>query len=379
MRQLRWLPWALLAAVISVAAGTLLFSTFMIYDDEGYVLFSLKNFAEMGGLYERVYSQYGPFFFVFNQGLHLAGLEFSNTDGRLLTFACWLGAAGVCAGLVWRITRSHVATTFTLGGVYLHLWTMTSEPSHPGGLIVLLTALAAWSGIRWCGEPARLAAAVGAVGAALVLTKINVGVFLLVGAGAWWTLHLDDGRVSRSWRTGLVGAALAVLPAVLMAKLIDREWVATFALVAGAGGLTVGFAASRGAPPLTRWSNLIPLTVAAAAVAALTALTVMLQGTSARALLEGVVLGPLRHPLAYTAPFTWANGTIACLLVSSAVAAWAALAPPDRTHQTITLARLLVAAAYLLSSLLAVPVSVDHLALSYGLATAWLFVVPLGA
>ena len=115
MTRLRWLPFGFLAAIVGVAAGTLLFSTFMIYDDEGYVLFSLKNFAESGGLYERVYSQYGPFFFVFNQALHFAGLQFTNTDGRLLTFACWLGAAGLCAALVWRSTRSHAATTFTLG------------------------------------------------------------------------------------------------------------------------------------------------------------------------------------------------------------------------------------------------------------------------
>ena len=97
-----------------VAGATQLFSTFMVYDDEGYVLFSLKTFAEGGGLYERVYSQYGPFFFLFNQGLHLAGLQFTNTDGRLLTLVCWLGAAGFCAASVWRLTRSMAATMHAL-------------------------------------------------------------------------------------------------------------------------------------------------------------------------------------------------------------------------------------------------------------------------
>lgn len=378
MRRLRWLPFVFLAAIVGVAAGTLLFSTFMIYDDEGYVLFSLKNFAETGGLYERVYSQYGPFFYVFNQMLHFAGLQFTNTDGRLLTFACWLGAAGLCAALVWRTTRSHAATTFTLGGVYLHLWTMTSEPSHPGGLIVLLTALAAWCGVRWSDQPGKLAAAVGALGAALVLTKINVGVFLLAGAGAWWALHLDDAPLSRPLRSALISAALALLPVALMAKLIDREWVATFALVAGTGGLTVGFAVARGARPLTRWSHLVPLCGAAAAVTALTVIIVMAQGTSAHALIDGVLLGPLRHPLVYTAAFTWGDGTVAVLAISFALAAWVALAPSPRSLGAVAFARLLTGASYLLSSLLVVPVSVDHLALSYGLATAWIFVQPLG-
>ena len=67
MSRLRWVPVALLGAIVAVAAVALLFSTFMMYDDEGYVLFSLKTFTEIGGLYERVFSQYGPFFFLFNQ------------------------------------------------------------------------------------------------------------------------------------------------------------------------------------------------------------------------------------------------------------------------------------------------------------------------
>ena len=50
MSRLRWVPLALLGAIITVAAAALLFSTFMMYDDEGYVLFSLKTFTELGGL-----------------------------------------------------------------------------------------------------------------------------------------------------------------------------------------------------------------------------------------------------------------------------------------------------------------------------------------
>ena len=36
----------------------------MAYDDEGYVLVSLKNYSAHGGLYASVYSQYGPFFYL---------------------------------------------------------------------------------------------------------------------------------------------------------------------------------------------------------------------------------------------------------------------------------------------------------------------------
>src|SRR4051812_18072615 len=96
--NLRRLHWLLFGAVLAIAAGSLLFTTFMVYDDEGYVLFSLQNFTRHGGLYEQVYSQYGPFFFLFNQVLHLGGLglDFTNTTARVLTGFYWLATTGLC-------------------------------------------------------------------------------------------------------------------------------------------------------------------------------------------------------------------------------------------------------------------------------------------
>jgi hypothetical protein len=120
----RWMPLALLGAIVSVAAVGLLCSTFMMYDDEGYVLFSLQAFVDGGGLYERVYSQYGPFFYLFHQVLHAVGLEFTNDGARILTLFNWLAASGLCGAIAWRLTRSTAATAFAIGGVFLHLWTL---------------------------------------------------------------------------------------------------------------------------------------------------------------------------------------------------------------------------------------------------------------
>src|SRR3954469_9397773 len=178
----RWVPFALLGAVLLVAAAGLLFSTFMMYDDEGYVLYSLQAFADVGGLYEKVYSQYGPFFFIFHEALHRVGFEFTNNGARLLTLFNWLATSGLCGAITWRLTRSTAATIFAIGGVFLHLWTLISEPSHPGGFIVFCLALVGWLGTRWSHQPRRVAVAAGIIGAALFLTKINVGVFLLAGA-----------------------------------------------------------------------------------------------------------------------------------------------------------------------------------------------------
>jgi hypothetical protein len=67
------LVFAIAAAALTVAAGLVIFSAFMFYDDEGYVLLSLRNFAEHGHLYGEVYSQYGPFPYFFYYLLNLLG------------------------------------------------------------------------------------------------------------------------------------------------------------------------------------------------------------------------------------------------------------------------------------------------------------------
>ncbi len=368
----------LVGALIGVGTVTLSFSTFMSYDDEGYVLFSLKDFTEGGGLYSRVYSQYGPFFFLFHQALHVVGFDFTNVEGRLLTLGCWLGAIGFCGALAWRFTRSPGATAFTMGGVCLHVFDLISSPAHPGGFIVLVTAAAAWLGGRWRDASPKLAAATGLIGAALLLTKINVGVFFLFGAGSWWLLHLNAAGFTPRRRTLLAALALAAMPFALTRPILDQPWVATFALVAACGGLTTVLAAAGGVRPATRRSDLLWLGGAAAVVVAVTATGILSQGTSWRALLDGVVFGPLSQPLAYSAAVNWPTGTAAVGLASLALAGWVTLGPSSHRFAIVASGRLIVALLYLTGWLVNRPLGAGQFTLVYGLGAAWLFVQPLG-
>ena len=61
----------MIAIALAITGYWLLFTTFMVYDDEGYVLWSLHNFSAHGHLYNEVFTQYGPFFF--NYGFRLPG------------------------------------------------------------------------------------------------------------------------------------------------------------------------------------------------------------------------------------------------------------------------------------------------------------------
>ncbi|MFZ9682037.1 MAG: hypothetical protein ACO3DQ_02360, partial [Cephaloticoccus sp.] len=133
---------ALLLLAALAAVGTwLLFTQYMVYDDEGYVLWSLQRYFAEGGLSTNVYSQYGPFLYVLYDGLHrLLGLDFDNTTGRWLTLIYWLGTAALAGTFTWRQTRSAVtsvgATVLTFGVLLI----MISEPIHPGGLLTFLAA-----------------------------------------------------------------------------------------------------------------------------------------------------------------------------------------------------------------------------------------------
>lgn len=373
-----WIPIAVLATLLVVAAGSLLFSTFMLYDDEGYVLFSLKTFAEGGGLYERVYSQYGPFFFLFNQVLHFGGLDFTNIGGRLLTLFCWLAAAGFSAAAVFRVTRSAAATVFTMGGVFLHLWPMISEPSHPGGLIVFATAAMGWCGVHWSAQPRKLAVASGLIGGALLLTKINVGVFLIAGVGAWWLLHATFSFPSTRVRNSLIVVALTLLPAALMRSQFHQSWVVIFALVAGAAGAGTALAAARGATPITRWVDLPWFAGAFCAIVGLTCAGVLAQGTSWHGLLDGVVLGPLRHPQAYTAYVRWRDGTLWLAFGSLAFAVWAVTRPSLTTLRVVAVGRLIVVGVFYVVLSLTLPLNTHAFAMSFALSSIWWFVFPLG-
>jgi hypothetical protein len=382
MRRAFPVAFAALAAVLGVAAALLLFTTFRTYDDEGYVLFSLANFSREGGLYTQVYSQYGPFFFVAADLTHrLFGFEFTNTAGRVITLFHWLGAAVLCGHLVWRQTRSAAWSLFALAATFAQLWQMTSEPMHPGGFITFAVALAAWAGAGFVAraQVRGLALACGLIGAALVLTKINVGALFIAGAGAWLLLHTAGPRLSRvtPW---LAGLGLVALPWALMRALWPEEWIVHFALIVGCsalGVLAVTRESRRPWFPLTGWLwcgggglLVIALVVGCAA----------LRGTGPYDLLEGVLLAPLRHPGVYSFGVRWRPGASLFAVVSLAICLLTfnrAIRARPWFAPALAGARLTIATVAATSWLGWLPLNPLALVMSYGLSCLWLFVIPL--
>lgn len=377
----RTLVFTLTAAGLTYAAGLVMFSAFMYYDDEGYVMISLRNFAEHGGLYREVYSQYGPFPFVAYYLMHGLGLPFTHVAGRLITLAAWVGAALCCATMVRQATRSFAASLIVLAGVFPYLWIMVSEPSHPGGLIAGITALAAALGFHWLGQGRTQAWAVlaGAVAAALALTKINVGGFVVIAGLSWILVHHQSAGIRRWSRPALmIGAVL--LPLALMRPMLDSGWVQTFALVFACSGIAVIVATTRHASPIAGWGTL-GACVAGGTVTAAAILGVLLaRGTGPLDAIEGIFLAPLKQPAAFNLGYPWATGTPA--LAAASLAACLGAGGLHRRHAAIVdpiiaFLRLLAAAGAIYAVLTFPDASPDRLVFGYGAPCLWLFLWPL--
>lgn len=373
--------FCLLATVLVAAAAMMMFSAFMFYDDEGYVLISLRNFAENGRLYGEVYSQYGPFPYVLYYLLHLAGFPFTHTAGRLLTLAAWSGSAVAAASLVWRGTRSQAARLAVLAATFVYLWIMVSEPTHPGGLIAIVTAVMAYWGHRGIsGDRTRSWARLAGAGAAvLLLTKINVGGFAALSAVAWFLIHHENAAIRRHSPAVLAAGVLA-LPFALMRPLLAADWVQTYAILFACSGIAaVGAVSLAGSPRTNSRTLLTGVTWAAGAGAAVLAV-VFARGTTVADVLEGVLLRPIRHPVHFNLSFPWPAGVRETAVASLGLftAAWVARRRGSaRVDDFVAILR--VVAALSLAVLIArFPLSSpDNPLLAFGMPWLWLFLWPL--
>jgi hypothetical protein len=369
---------ALAAAGLAVLAGRLMFSAFMFYDDEGYVLMSLQNFAAHGGLYGEVYSQYGPFPFTGWLALHTLGVPVNHLAGRLVTLSVWLAIALGCALLVRHVTRSLPAALATLAATFPYLWIMVSEPSHPGSLVALSVALAAVVGSHALvsGRLTLWATVTGGAAAAAALTKINVGAFLVCSGLAWILLHHGSATVARR-APAAVAAGIVLLPLALMRPMLGLPWVQAFAAIFVLAALAALAAADDTPVPGVDWRTLGRCVAAGAAVALAIVLPPLLRGTTPAGLLEGILLGPLRHPAAFNLSYTWPAGSLGLAvgsLVAAVVARRAARGGSRAVHAWVAVFRLAAAAGVAATVLRFPAASPDRWVFGFGAPLLWLFV-----
>lgn len=322
------LAFAAATAFTAMAGFYRLFTLFAPWDDEGYMLIALRAFVRGGRLYDEVYTQYGPFWFELMGALFAGlGLDVSHDAGRLVSLAVYTLAALLCGLGVALASRSALAGVIAQLLAFRVLWpSMAFEPMHPGGLVCLLLAGSLVAPLLWPRGPVRRGVLTGALVAALLLVKINVGAFaaLAVAIGAIPSLVASG----RRWVCALLAAAAALLPFALMAANLDEPWARAYATVAALASLGVVLTLSLEGDPAPRAGRYFAGLVAGAfAAAAAIVLVILARGTSPAALIDAVLIAPRRQASALTLPPSvpgFAIAVAALAFLASVLAAWRA-------------------------------------------------------
>lgn len=296
---IRWAPYVAVTALGAASAYFQVFTAYFFVDDEGYVMLSLKQFVSGRPLYDDVFSQYGPFLYeAYGAVFKVLGLPFTTNTGRMITWILWVAIALGYGLLAQRISGSRWVGVIAELTAFAVLFFGAREPFHPTGpttlLVLLLLAVVV---LRGAARGAALAA--GALIAAAALTKINVGALAAVAIVVAAGLTLPT-RHRALWRAGAIGLAL-VTPIALMASNLDMSIYREFAYLAvmwlGAAAVRLATTAlpdddsAPGAVAYLAW-----LTCGAAAAAVAICLVIFALGTSADALVHGILLDPLNHP-----------------------------------------------------------------------------------
>ncbi len=316
------LVYAGVAMAAAAAAYYAIFTNFAPYDDEGTLLVTVQAFAHGEVLYRDVYTPYGPFYYELFGGLFaLTGKAVTTDASRSIVVVLW-----VATSLLYGVSVQGLTGRLALGAAgmiaaFAPLVVLANEPMHPQVLCVLLlggiTLLTVLASAR---NPARWGATAGALLAALVLTKLNLGVYAAAAAVLAAVLTLEPLR-SRAWIRWPVVVAVVAMPVLVSVRDFGQEWVRNLAAVevlATAAIVVAGWHLGERAREegLTRWLLGAVVGFAAAFVAIMAA--ILLTGSSLSDVYDGMVTEALRvrevnmTPLPSTpAAIDWAIASLA--------------------------------------------------------------------
>ena len=294
------------AVALGIAGYFAMFSLYSDYDDEGYCIYMFRELAARGGLYDRVFSQYGPFYMLsFGLPARLFGFDWTWTSARFTALALWIACTALAGLILMMLCRRFLVVLLGEAAVFFLLEPLTWEPMHPGTPSTLLILGLVACGVAMRRRPRTAGAAIGIIVAALALTKINIGIFMAVAvAFATIASSWTRGPVQRKLRLILDVALVALGPALILSYGY-APWKATFACVyvtaavaliytsrawdrndSGKGGRTGG--ASPVASP-------VAMATGAAAAGALVLMVALATGSSPGGLIDGILLRPTAH------------------------------------------------------------------------------------
>ena len=278
--------------------------------DEGYLMITVQSFLGGHGLYDTVFTQYGPFYYTYEWLLHaVLRVPLTHDATRLACVFHWMLAAALLGLAVRRATKSSLAGGLMFMAAVVHLARIADEPGHPQEVVVLLLALAVLAMSGGAGKSGRFFA-LGFFCAALAFTKINVGIFFL--AGLFLTIWCDSSvRLTRGLLHWLVIAGSACLPVLLMRRHLGMEWCRNYCLVAVVGIVAALIASRRSAGEReVDWKAFAQAGVGLLIGSLVCLAIAFCTGSSLRGVVDGLLLTPMKMSGVALLPLPVPNGAL---------------------------------------------------------------------
>jgi len=213
--------WALLTGYVS------LFGFIALHDDEGYLMITVKQFLEGRVLYNEIFTQYGPSYYLYKWVLYgVTGFSVTHDVNRLTALAVWTSTAFICGVFAYRLSRSTIAGSAVYVLTFLGLYRTIYEPEHPQSLCGFLVAfgLLLLTGKE---QGRSFEIRLGLLGAALAFlffAKINIGVFFGLAVAIVLALFFQTGKF-RTITVWVLTTGAVLLPFVLFRKHFFIGWI----------------------------------------------------------------------------------------------------------------------------------------------------------
>lgn len=319
--------YALVAVGGFLAAYFNIFSEFAAYDDEGTLLITLKSFVHGDVLYKEIWSVYGPFYYeLFGGFFKLFGLSVTTDASRTIVLFVWVGTSLLFGVSAQRLTGRLSLGLTTMIAAFSALAVLANEPMHPQGLCVLLLGgftFFAVGGLR--GRVGRSGIVCGALLAALVLTKVNLGIFAIAATVVALAVSVEP-IYRRPWLRWILIVAFVAMPLAVLNRDLRLPWIRELIVLEALAGIAV-LVASRSIRPVrqagedenARWLFGAVLGFVVAFVVII--VVIVITGPSLSDVYTGVVKDALGIREVFTSQFPFPAGAAIDWAIAAVVAA----------------------------------------------------------
>ena len=130
--------FTLLTVLAAVAAYFRMMTEFSAWDDEGGLMFNVKQYMAGMKCYDEILSLYGPVYYFYQWVLHtVTATPVTHDVARISALLPWLSTALISGWMTLRLTRSLTLAALVHLSTSLALGFFQGGPSHPQELTVL--------------------------------------------------------------------------------------------------------------------------------------------------------------------------------------------------------------------------------------------------